>query len=131
MTPRLRAFPKVQLTIEILLAYARVRWLLWRHGVRPTLDALRGERAAAPQNLLALDDTRLASATARVLQLLPTDGRCLMRSLVLLALLARRGRDATLMIGVEPGRELRAHSWLETDGRPILPTEGFPPLAAL
>jgi hypothetical protein len=81
--------------------------------------------------LSGLDDLRIARAAVLVLRLLPTDTRCLMRSLVVLGLLARRGRTATLVIGVEPGRAFRAHSWLERGGHPILPPEGFPRLVVL
>ena len=61
-------------------------------------------------------------AVARTLRLLPTDSRCLMRSLVLSALLARRGIDSSLVIGVRTAEAFGAHAWVEHEGRPLLPT---------
>ena len=59
----------------------------------------------------------------RALVLTPGGTRCLMRSLVLLRLLARRGiGDAELIIAVQPGPAvLDAHAWVELDGRALLP----------
>ena len=59
--------------------------------------------------------------------------RCLQRSLVLQRLLRRHGIMTRLRIGVQKeGYELRAHAWLEHDGRPIRQAErirgGFSPL---
>jgi Transglutaminase-like superfamily len=132
---RLTLLEKLALAAEIGREYVRVRLALRRGGLQ---HALAETRAVTPGALLRrrgrltmLDDLRLARASILVLRLLPTDTRCLMRSLVVLALLARRGRTATLVIGVEPGEEFRAHSWLERADDPILPPEGFPPLVAL
>jgi hypothetical protein len=64
---------------------------------------------------------RLARAVTRVLSLLPTDSRCLVRSLVLLRLLAKRGVASTLVIGVRPGPEFAAHAWIECAGESLIP----------
>jgi hypothetical protein len=45
-----------------------------------------------------------------------------MRSLVLTALLSRRGIASTLVIGVRPGGEFGAHAWVEHEGAPLLPS---------
>lgn len=51
----------------------------------------------------------------------PCRARCLERSLVLRAMLARRGLSADLRIGVRrDGTGLDAHAWLECDGRPLV-----------
>ena len=57
-----------------------------------------------------------------MLRLLPTDARCLMRSLVLASLLARHGIYGRLVIGVRPDATFAAHAWIEVDGQPVLPT---------
>ena len=70
----------------------------------------------------AVSDERLARAVRRTLRTLPADSRCLMQSLVLTRLLARRGRSASLVIGVSPAGTFTAHAWVEREGVPLLPT---------
>ncbi len=62
---------------------------------------------------------RLGRAAGRTLSLLPADSRCLARSLVLLALLARRHIEAQLVIGARQGPEFGAHAWIELEGVPL------------
>jgi hypothetical protein len=59
----------------------------------------------------------------RALVLTPGGTKCLMRSLVLVRLMARRGIvDGELIIAVQPGPAiLDAHAWVELDGRALLP----------
>jgi hypothetical protein len=46
--------------------------------------------------------------------------RCLTRSLALSAVLARRGVRSAVVIGAAAGEQLlRAHAWVEVDGRPV------------
>lgn len=120
---------KLRLTGEVLAAYCCVRWWLWRHEVRDVVRRLRDWRPHEAQPPVAPRESgeaeyecglRLGRAVARTLRLLPTDGRCLMRSLVLTGLLARRGVSSTLVIGVLPAPEFKAHAWVEHDGRPLL-----------
>lgn len=106
------------LATEILAAYASVRWYLWR---RDFPEALERIRAVAPCDGDAAADDRLARAVRRTLRLLPADSRCLMQSLVLTRLLARRGRASRLVIGVNPGAAFGAHAWIERDDVPLLP----------
>ena len=73
-----------------------------------------------------LAGVRLGRAVTRTLRLVPADSRCLMRSLVLTGLLARRGIDSSLVIGVRPEGEFGAHAWVEHDGRPLLPSGATP-----
>ncbi len=56
----------------------------------------------------------------RTLSALPADSRCLMSSLVLTRMLARRGIDSNLVIAVEPGERFGAHAWVEYDGAALL-----------
>jgi Transglutaminase-like superfamily len=132
IVPRLTPRQKLVLMAEVVRHYVRARRLLARGDLPAVLTRIRDAPRDAPAGDLArLDDLRLARATMLVMRLLPGDTRCLMRSLVLLGLLASRDRPATLVIGVRTGETFQAHSWLEIAGRPILPTEGYSPLTAL
>lgn len=118
---------KALLAGEILTTYLYARWLLRRSGLPATVAALRARKrlgAGGPVSGRAaqLTGVRLGRAVARTLRLLPTDSRCLMRSLVLSALLARRGIDSSLVIGVRTAEAFGAHAWVEHEGRPLLPT---------
>ena len=85
----------------------------------------RPRRRRAPRGPLDADERRLAGAAVRVLERVPGDSRCLTRSLVVLAMLARRGRDARLVLAARPAPTFAAHAWVERDGRPLLPTRDF------
>lgn len=124
---RLSAVAKLFLTAEILAEYARARRAM-RH--RELLDAAEvvgdaGDRAArCPYDSYGAG-LRLGAAVTRVLRALPRDPRCLAKSLVLTALLARRGIPSTLVIGVRSA-PFAAHAWVEYDGRPLLPPATTP-----
>ena len=115
------------LILEVLSAYVRVRWLVLRRGPVATVSAVRGglraHTAADPDGLRELRSLLFGRAVMRVLLALPTDSRCLMQSLVLTAMLARRGIYTTVVIGVRPAPTFAAHAWVEVDGRPILPSD--------
>jgi hypothetical protein len=119
---------KVSLAAEILAAYASVRLALWRTDLPRTIEAARslsgshGGRKADTRKEQLLG-ARLGRAVVRTLRLLPTDSRCLMRSLVLTKLLARRGVDSALVIGVSLEPEFAAHAWVEREEVPLLPTD--------
>lgn len=123
---------KAALALEILATYARARWLLLRDDLPAALRQLRGatgaDRATATYDFTAV---RLSHAVTRILSALPMDAKCLVRSLVLTAVLARRGIASTVVIGVRPGDDFAAHAWVETGGRAVLPHEGFARLHAL
>ena len=112
---------KLALAREIVTAYVRARWLLRRHDLPSVLRELRSSPRGRPPTA-AVSDERLARAVRRMLRALPTDSRCLMQSLVLIRLLARRGRSASLAIGVSPAGTFTAHAWVESEGVPLLPT---------
>jgi hypothetical protein len=119
----LTAPQKLGLVGEIAIAYVRVRRRLRNGGLRDTLVAVRSSPPAAlrdPERALP-EGMRLAWAVRRTLPLLPADSRCLMRSLVLMALLDRRDIGSSLVIGVRPGERFGAHAWVELGGRPLLP----------
>lgn len=116
---------KLRLGAEILGAYAHARWSLWRSDLP---GAVRGLRAGADNGAPPADAqaaaARLGRAVVRTLGVLPTDSRCLMRSLVLTRLLARRGIDSTFVLGVRGDGDFAAHAWVERTGVPLLAPGG-------
>jgi hypothetical protein len=117
---------KIRLATEILRVYCRARWALLRSsGFNAAVAALRAggseDRLAGESASTFLQAARLGWAVRRTLRLLPTDSRCLMQSLVLTQLLARRGIDSSLVIGVRAGDDFEAHAWVEYCGEPLLP----------
>jgi hypothetical protein len=138
---RLPVARKIELAVEILRTYASVRRELRRATLPEALERLRTPGSVTAR---AEETARLARAVRRTLRLLPTDTRCLSQSLVLTALLARRGVPSTLAIGVSPGapkaprssaarrrlgrrrmqppgESFGAHAWVEHHGVPLLP----------
>jgi len=139
---RLNPLQKLALAVEIYATYASMRLLLRLRGLPGALAALRRPLARTAQpdvgaSTSLISGLRLGSAVARSLPLLPTEHRCLMQSLVLVGLLARRGLAGQLVIAVRPGGEsggrFGAHAWVELDERPLLPTfeGGFTRLTAI
>jgi hypothetical protein len=130
-----RPFPlvaRVRLVSEVVAAYVRARWRIG-HGDLPS--AVAALRAGGPQPPAAGDDARraalrLAHATRRTLALIPADSRCLMRSLVVTRLLARRGIASTLVLAARVEGGFEAHAWVEVDGRAVL-EPGYPPFQRL
>jgi hypothetical protein len=115
---------KALLLVEVTSTYVRVRWLLARKGLRPTVAQLRAGTQAESgpvkreQQIAAV---RLGFVVGKVLEPLPLDSRCLMRSLVVTAMLARRRIASSVVIGVRPEPAFAAHAWVEIDGVAVLP----------
>jgi hypothetical protein len=120
---RLGLVDRSRLGAEILAAYARVRWLLHRQNPAEAVDSLR--RHARRHELSSDAGTdlvvgwRIAHAVNVTLRPLPTDVRCLFRSLTLLTLMERRDIHPKLIIGVRP-EPFAAHAWIELHGQPLL-----------
>ncbi|HZN16460.1 MAG TPA: lasso peptide biosynthesis B2 protein [Acidimicrobiales bacterium] len=114
---------RARLVAEIAATYLRVRRLQRRSTLPETLTALRRPLDSPPRQppVNRGDGIRLGQAVARTLRALRRDSRCLMQSLVLSDLLARRDTATTLVIGVRPGENFLAHAWVELDGAPLLP----------
>jgi hypothetical protein len=109
---------RLSLAAEILRAYAAARHELRRGELRDAVEVLRRtDGVIAPE----VAPRRLAQAVTRTLRLVPFDTRCLMTSLVVTKLLARRGVPAVFVLGVSPAPDFAAHAWVECDGWPILP----------
>jgi hypothetical protein len=125
MTRSTPAVAKARLGIEILAAYAKVRWSLWRTTLPTVVQTLRAQARRTAARPLAdpdRDGQRLGRAVMRMLARLPAGSRCLVRSLVLLQVLAWHGVESDLVIAVRPREELTldAHAWIEVDGRALL-----------
>lgn len=137
---RLPLAAKGALVAEIARAYVPLRWTLRSRGLPAALELARRrppEHAdAAPpdadERAVMAGSVRLAAAVDRTLGALPADSRCLMRALVLCALLARRGVPSSFVIGVgDPGDDFVAHAWVELGGRPLQPPGSYPRIAVL
>jgi hypothetical protein len=115
---------RLKLACEILTAYVRVRWTI--RSCEPP-EAVSRLRASARRHPLASDrggeimaGWRLGRAVMKTLHPLPTDSRCLMRSLTLLTVMERRSLSPTLVIAVRP-QPFAAHAWIELHGQALLP----------
>jgi hypothetical protein len=113
---------RLALVAEILATYVIVRWQVRRHDLPAAVAALRAGRRLA---VVDREPRRLAAFAERIVARIPGDSRCLMRSLVVLAMLSRRGVDARLVLAARPTPEFAAHAWVERNGDPLLPTRGF------
>ena len=132
IAPPRRPPANVRLGAEIARTTLRVRRLVQRNDL-PT--ALERCRTAVPQPapVSSRDEVvRISRAVRRTLGVLPGDSRGLVASLVLIAVLARRGVVASLVVG-RPRNGFGAHAWIEVDGLPALPAARgkFAQLAAL
>ena len=111
---------RISLTVEIVATFVVVRLTMREPDIRQTLARLR-EGADAPPSEIDLEVAfSLAHAVSRVLAFVPRRSRCLVQSLVLTKLLARRGISSSLVIAVAPGPQLEAHAWVESGHVPLL-----------
>jgi hypothetical protein len=115
---------------QIVWTTIRVRRLLRRTDLRTAVARCRPADREAVSPASQDDVARVGRAVRHVVGRLPGDSRPLVSSLVLIALLARRGVDASLVIGVRDGFEARA--WVEVGEVPTVPVKGkFAQLVAL
>jgi Transglutaminase-like superfamily len=123
---------KFALAYEILRTYFHVRRLARDRDIRAVIEALRTDvPVVGRDNATFVNGLRLGRAVGRTLRLLPSDTRCLIRSLVLTAMLSRRGIESSLVIGVRSDEGFEAHAWVEHRGTPLLPDEDFGRLVEL
>jgi len=130
--PRLPPPAKLRLRAEIAWTTLRVRRLLRRNDLSTALGRRRGATGRSAPAPARGDVVRMARTVRRTLGALPGDSRGLIASLVLIAVLARRGVDASLVVG-RPRNGFGAHAWVEVRGLPALPAakDKFAQLAAL
>jgi hypothetical protein len=130
LSPRAR----VALLGEILTEYVPCWRILRTKSVVDMVRAARDVQASHPrgpgfqEHKMAL---RLGRAVVKTLRLLPTDSRCLIRSLVLSRILTRRAIPHTLVIGVRNDPDFMAHAWVEHEGYPVLPAGNYTRLTEL
>jgi hypothetical protein len=125
---------RVALAGEIVIAYALAKRMMRRQELPAVLARLRRrDPAREARGHDVVNAVRLGAAVAGTLDVLPTDSRCLIRSLVLTRLLDRREIPSKLVIGVRPGEDFGAHSWLEVAGHAVQDAGGtdFPRLVEL
>ena len=109
---------KMSLTVEIVATFVTVRLTMREPDIRRMLERLRGDAPATASDLQVAQ--HLAHAVGRVLAPIPRRSRCLVQSLVLTRMLARRGISSSLVIAVAPGPQLEAHAWVESGQVPLL-----------
>jgi hypothetical protein len=130
----LQMHDRVRLALEIVVAYVPLLVRL-RRGTLP--DVVASARSAGhpavttPTGAAHDEAVRLGSMVDKVLRRLPTDSRCLIQSLVLVRLLARRSIGASVVIGVHVGERFAAHAWVEHEGRAVLPAWNYERLLEL
>lgn len=122
---RLPPGQRAALAAEILLAYVAARYHQRGHTLPDALKQLR----AVPVRRRGVTDPvmvarRLGHAVIRTISPLPSDSRCLSRSLVLARLLARRGLEGRVVLGVSGADCFEAHAWVELEGVPVLAPGG-------
>jgi transglutaminase-like putative cysteine protease len=129
---RLSPVSKARLVAEIVAAYVPLLRVVRRNDLRAMVETARTvDRAVARPSEAHDVAARLGGIVSRTLKALPTDGRCLIQSLVLVRLLARRSIAARVVIGVRGGETFAAHAWVEHDGVPVLPAGHFERLMEL
>lgn len=130
MTPaaaeRLGTRERIRVAAEIVATYCSARWWLVRLSFPEAVAAARDVRPRAPVPFsdaeLRSAGLRLGNAVQRTLRALPVDSRCLVTSLVLTRMLARRGIDSSFVLGVRAQPRFGAHAWVERGGIALLPT---------
>ena len=106
------------------MAYFPLVRVLRRDGVEAAAARARRVQAPSAGECDAAMARRLGRMTEQVLRLLPTDTRCLIRSLVVLRLVHRRGGAGRLVIGATSPSSFKAHAWVEVGGSPVMDTGG-------
>lgn len=120
---------RVGLGVEVLVAYLAVRRSISRAELPSVMRTLRSSHrhhaacTGAAADLTRDLSLRLGFAVQGLLRRIPDEGPCMVRSLVLTRLLARRQIQAELVIGVCSQPSFSAHAWVEHGGRPLLPTD--------
>lgn len=119
---RLGLDEKVRLAAEIVGLYVKTQVLLRRRRLPQVAAELRFGQHSTCRNdhdAAVRVGLRLARIVDRTLGMFPADSKCLVRSLVLLALLARRDIPASVVIGVQTDPSFHAHAWVESYGTPL------------
>ena len=109
------------LVLEIVVIAVGVEWGLRRLSLPRLLALLRRLPAQAGSDGMRPSLEELQRLTAAVLRRAPFPMTCLKQTLIVFAVLRRRGLPADLKIGLaKHGDLLQAHAWIEQDGRVLL-----------
>jgi hypothetical protein len=123
---RVRPWHRARLVAEIVAAYVPLLCVLRGNDLDAMVARARSPRATIPApGAPHVAAERLGWIVNRVLSVFPTDGRCLIQSLVLTRLLAARSIESRVIIGVSVGGGFAAHAWVEHDGVAVLPVGPF------
>lgn len=122
---RLAPLPRLRLAFEVFATYLQVRWVMRDPDAGAAVQRLRSKIGPVPATIEDADAEvlaawRLSNAVIKVLERMPSDSRCLFRSLTLLCMLQRRGIAPVLVIAVR-SEPFGAHAWLEVCGKAVLP----------
>lgn len=125
---------KLRVVVEILVSYPG----LVRAVRSNDLEAMVGRARASTTVRLPVSPAdaegvalRLAIYVQRVLMPLPTDSRCLVKSLVLVRMLSQRSIEARVVVGARTDDGFSAHAWVEHGRRALLPAGSFERLIEL
>jgi hypothetical protein len=126
LAERLGAWHRLRLVVEVLVAYVELIRVLRTNDLPAMVRRARrppSRRAARAASGIDPRDAavRLGFIVQKVLGVLPTDKRCLIRSLVLTRLLSSRAIDHRVVIGVAVEDGFQAHAWVEHANVPVLP----------
>lgn len=105
------------LAAEILRVYVLVRFQLRRRSLPEVLETVRDFRVKENSSP---GPARLGRAVELTLRPMPRDASCLVKSVVLVGMLARRSVPTSLVIGVRPGAQFAAHAWVELRDQPLI-----------
>lgn len=107
-----------QLVVRAFVTVLAVRVLLWVAPFRTLHRYVTGHSAPRSASTLAVNDVTWAvTAVARTIP----QATCLTQALSAVLLLARYGHRGELRIGVaRAGEALRAHAWVEQDGKVVI-----------
>ena len=123
---RVRPWHRARLLAEIVAAYVPLLRVLRSDDLAGMVDTARSPRRRIPAPADPHEAAeRLGWIVNRVFGAFPTDGRCLIQSLVRTRLLAARSIASTLVIGVSVDGAFAAHAWVEHDGAAVLPAGAF------
>lgn len=125
---------RVRIVLEVLCTYPVMLRALRRTSPAAMVGVARTIGSPAveiPPTGARCEAERLGAIVGAVLDRLPTDSRCLIQSLVLTRLLARRSIDARVILGVSVDAGFKAHAWVEHEGSPVLPRLRYEPLIDL
>ena len=127
-----RGSSRLRLAAEIVWTAVRVRRLVRRSDVPTAVACCRAEGRRSIPALPEGEVVRVSRAVRQILGVLPGDSSPRVSSLVLIAVLDRRGIDTSLVIGVRDGVALAPQAWVEVGETPAAPRrEKFAQLVAL